>query len=65
MIKCMKKSDLILVLNELETDKPITINDLMCLYEGFGDDYTVRNGKLVPLSEKENEAMVKLREEHA
>ena len=60
-MKLMKKSDLILVLSEIETDRPITISDLMCLYEGFGDEYTVRDNKLVPRSE--NAAMKALRNE--
>lgn len=61
-MKLMKKSDLIIVLNEIETDRPISINDLICLYEAFGDEYTVRDNKLVPRSE--NEAMAALRAEH-
>lgn len=60
-MKLMRPSDLIIVLNEVETDKPITIQDLMCLFEAFGDEHTVRDGKLVPRSE--NEAMKALRKE--
>lgn len=61
-MKLMKKSDLILVLNEIDTDKTISINDLICLYEAFGDDYVIKDGKLVKVYE--NEAMAALRKEH-
>lgn len=60
-MKLMKKSDLILILNEIETDKTISINDLICLYEAFGDDWFIEGDKFEKFSE--NEAMAALRKE--
>lgn len=38
-MKRMMKSDLILVLNEIDGDIDLDIRDLMGLFEAYGDDY--------------------------
>lgn len=61
-MKLMKKSDLIIVLNEIEGDRSLSIKDLMSLFDAFGDDWFIEGNKFEKFSE--NEAMKALREEH-
>lgn len=61
-MKRMKKSDLVIVLNQFEDDKTLAINDLICLFDAFGDNWVIdANGQWIETSE--NEAMVALRKE--
>ena len=61
-MKRMKKSDLVIVLNQLEDDKTLAINDLICLFDAFGDNWVIgANGEWIKTSE--NEAMAALRKE--
>ncbi len=60
-MKCMKKTDLVMVLNELEDDKTLSINDLICLFEAFGDDWFIEGNKFEKFSD--NKAMAALRNE--
>ena len=59
-MKRMKKSDLVIVLNQLEDDKTLAINDLICLFDAFGDDW-VLDGGYRWMKTSENEAMAALR----
>jgi hypothetical protein len=56
------KSDLILILNEIDGDVDLDIRDLMGLFEAFGDDYTYVGVNKVKITE--NEATKALRKEH-
>ena len=62
-MKRMQKSDLVIILNQLEDDKILTINDRICLFDAFGDDWVIDGGYRW-IKTSENEAMAVLRKEH-
>lgn len=61
-MKLMKKSDLVMLLNDIPGDKTLSISDLMSLFDAFGDDWFIEGNKLEKFSE--NKAMVAFRESH-
>ena len=60
-MKRMMKSDLIMILNEIDGDIDLDIRDMMGLFDAYGDDYFFEGNKLERFTE--NEAMAKLRKE--
>ena len=62
-MKRINASDLAIVLKDLDYDYVLSINDVICLFETFGDDWQLNNeGKWVKTSE--NEAMKALWEKY-
>lgn len=61
-MKCMKKSDLILVLNDTPGDKVLDIRDVMSIFDAFGDDWFIEGNKFQKFSD--NEAMAAMRKAH-
>ena len=62
-MKRINASDLVIVLNDLDYDYVLSINDVISLFEAFGDDWHFDGeGKWVKTSE--NEAMKALWEKY-